>query len=210
MPRAEPRVVVLAAGASSRLGEPKALVDLGGRSALSRLVEACGAAEPPLVVTGAHATAIARAAAALGPRACELVVNPRWAEGRTGGLALAASRLPGRDLVVAPIDVPLVSRSVFARLRSAWAEADAPSRGWLAPRAPAPAGDPRRARAGHPVVLGRDLAAALARMGPDEPLRDLRADAEPLWTIAVDDRAIYDDLDTPDDLARLRARLAAP
>ncbi|MEL6432126.1 MAG: NTP transferase domain-containing protein, partial [Planctomycetota bacterium] len=33
-------VVVLAAGASSRLGSPKALADLGGRSALERLTGA--------------------------------------------------------------------------------------------------------------------------------------------------------------------------
>ena len=39
------------------------------------------------------------------------------------------------------------------------------------------------------------------------PLRNLRALADPLLEVSVDSPEILDDLDTPEDLARLRARL---
>ena len=107
-------LVLLAAGGSRRLGVCKALVDLGGRTPLARLL-AAGAActgAPPLVVTGAHHDEIAAAA----PPGVELVHNPRWAEGRTGGVALARVHRPGLDLVLAPVDVPLVPAAVFEAL----------------------------------------------------------------------------------------------
>jgi molybdenum cofactor cytidylyltransferase len=131
-----------------------------------------------------------------------LVRNPRWSEGRTGGVALAAAVRRGRDLCLAPVDVPLVPRSVFAELAHAWAKAGSPARGWLAPR--------HAGRPGHPIVVGRALLAALveelAGFGAATPLRALRERADPLWTVEVDDAAVLDDFDTQADLAGLRAR----
>ena len=59
---------------------------------------------------------------------------------------------------------------------------------------------------GHPVVVGRALAQKALELAPDAPLRGLRQSARPLWSLAVPSAAILDDLDTPEDLARLRAR----
>ena len=87
-------------------------------------------------------------------------------------------------------------------LRARWAALGAPANGWLAPRFDAGP----RPRHGHPVVLGRGLAARLADLAPDAPLSTLRAVAQPLEGVAVDDSAILDDLDTPADLEGLRAR----
>jgi molybdenum cofactor cytidylyltransferase len=190
-------LVILAAGASTRLGECKALVDLGGRTALARLLEAgadVGSLEP-LIVTGAHHESIAAA----GPWAGELLHNPGWRRGRSGGLALAAGRRPGQDLCIAPVDTPLVPRALFLDLAAAWSARGRPARGWLAPRC----GE----RHGHPLWLGRDLAARLAELAPGDSLRRLRALADPLWSLATEHGEALDDLDTPADLARLRARI---
>lgn len=194
--------MILAAGASTRLGTCKALVDLGGRTPLERL-----AAEgpyfdgaPPLVVAGAHAAEIARAA----PRGVEVLANEAWAEGRLGGIALAARARRGLDLCLAPVDVPLVPTAVFEALARAWIDHGAPPRGWLAPRF-------GRAH-GHPIVIGRELAERAderARSGgKDLPLRALRELADPLLSVAVDAIEVLDDLDTPDDLDRLRRRIS--
>ncbi len=88
----KPALVVLAAGASRRLGTCKALVDLGGRAPLERLCAAgaCLDAAPPLVVAGAD---LALLAAAL-PAGAELVHNPDWAAGRSGSVAVAARAPP--------------------------------------------------------------------------------------------------------------------
>jgi molybdenum cofactor cytidylyltransferase len=191
-----PALVILAAGASARLGEPKALVDLGGRSALERLVEASRAFGTPLVIAGAHFDRIR----ALAPPGCLVVENPDWRAGRTGTAALGAAMRAGCDLCLAPIDAPLVPAAVFEALARAWREAGEPPRGWLAPRF----GD----RHGHPILVGRELAAALGSMPESEPLRALRGHAEPLFAVDVQAPEVLDDLDTPEDLGRLRARLS--
>jgi CTP:molybdopterin cytidylyltransferase MocA len=203
----KPILVVLAAGASRRLGRCKALVDLAGRSPLQRLLEAgtCLDAHPPLVVTGADHEAIARAA----PGTSQVLHNPRWAEGRSGGVLLAHRQVPDRALCLAPVDVPLVSRPVFEALAHKWDELGSPPEGWLAPRLDAP-GHPGDGRYGHPVVLGPALLASLATRAPSTSLRSLRPAARPVAEVAVADPAILDDLDRPEDLERLRRRLSPP
>lgn len=201
----KPALVILAAGASTRLGECKALVPITPKNPLELLC-AAGAGfdeSPPLVVTGADHERIAARA----PRGVEIVHNSDWAAGRAGGLALAATRRRGRDLVVAPVDVPLVPASVFEALCAAWIDERSPALGWLAPafrdRAEKKSTSPRF---GHPIVIGRDLLARLQSAPADRSLRDLRAAARPLWSIEVHCKEVLDDLDTAADLARMRAR----
>ena len=188
-------LVLLAAGASRRLGRPKALAPIGSRAAIDHLL-AAGAAlgDPrPLVITGAHHAALA---AHLAGRELEVLANPNWAEGRTGSLSLAASARAGDDLCIAPVDHPLVSGETFALLGRSWRERGHPATGWLAPRL--------GGRYGHPVLIGRDLASRLGSMDPDQPLRDLRPSAIPLWAVPVRDRGVLLGLDTPSDLEALR------
>jgi CTP:molybdopterin cytidylyltransferase MocA len=214
---AAPVLVVLAAGASVRLGRCKALVEIGGgreSSPLARLLAAgaglaAGFAEPaPLdvvVVTGAAHDEIAAALHDLDAPptlAVELARNARWAEGRGGSVLAARAARPGRDFCIAPVDVPLVRAATFRALGARWRSAGTPPRGWLAPRGVG-------GRTGHPVVLGRELLSRWSPPGFDTPLRELRAAANPLLALDVDDPGIHDDLDTPEDLARLRARADA-
>jgi molybdenum cofactor cytidylyltransferase len=195
-------VVVLAAGRSLRLGECKALVDLGGRTPLDRLLDASSGLgdAPALVVTGAHHERIVRA---LEQRRSpfEVALNADWASGRTGSVRVAWKRRRGFDLLLAPVDVPMVPREVFEALAGAWSAAGAPPRGWLAPRHGA------RGGFGHPIVVGRELAAGVETLAPDTPLRELRDLAEPRWAVEVASPEVLDDLDDPGDLERLRRRL---
>ncbi len=199
----KPALVILAAGRSARLGSCKATVLLGERSALEHLLAATREVfdgEPALLVTGAHDEEIARV---LPGRGVERLFHADWELGRTGGLALAATRRAGRDLCVAPVDCPLVPREVFAALVAAWSAHGKPAMGWLAPQCDREGS----VRDGHPIVLGRALAALLGSLEPDLSLRVLRERARPRLTVAVESEAIHDDLDSPADLARLRLRL---
>lgn len=190
-------LVILAAGASKRLGQCKALVDLEGQSPLARLLDQGRSisAVAPLVVTGAHHRKIAAAE----PEGCELLENPNWEAGRTGGLALAAAARVGFDLCVAPVDVPLVPRNVFWILENAWSALDAPQDGWLAPSF--------EGRYGHPIWIGRRLASELLSWEPDRPLRELRAQAKECLAVEVPHPEILDDLDRSKDLEGLRRRI---
>jgi len=200
-----PALVVLAAGAGARLGEVKALARLadrpGGRAL--ELLLAAGAAlgdARPLVIAG---DALAAIAAALPPEV-EVRANERWSAGRTGSVRCAVEIRPGRDLCLAPVDVPLVPAEIFAALAAEWSRRGAPARGWLGPCV---LRDGAR-RFGHPVILGRELARGLKGFPVERPLSALRGLAEPLLALEVESDAILDDLDSPADLARLRARLA--
>jgi CTP:molybdopterin cytidylyltransferase MocA len=201
-----PALVVLAAGASRRLGEPKALARLRARSPATPLEWLLDAGSVlgdtrPLVVTGPDHDAIAR----LCPAVAELAWNEHAEQGRTGSVQLALRHRPGRDLCLAPVDVPVVEPAVFQALVRAWDEHGRPAQGWLAPWIRAGAGR----RFGHPVLIGRELLLRLEGFSAGQPLSALRAGAGPLLAIEVGSDSILLDLDTPADLARIRARLAA-
>jgi len=189
-----PAIVILAGGASTRLGQCKALADLGGTTALAELLRA-GAT---LVVGGAHSAEI-RAAL---PPGVEFVHNEHWQRGRLSSVRCAVRARPGLDLCLAPVDVPLVPAEVFEALARAWDRAGAPARGWLAPWV----GIGGRRAHGHPVVLGRELLADVLAESRERPLKDFRTRADPLLETEVASVSILDDLDSPEDLARLRAR----
>ena len=96
-------LLILAAGASTRMGRPKQLLAVDGQPLLRRVTEAALAApvSAVVVVLGARAAEIAPCLAGL---PVQIVVNPGWAEGmgsslRTGIEAIAAVS-PAPDFVV--------------------------------------------------------------------------------------------------------------
>lgn len=193
-------VAILAGGASDRMGTCKALVEIEGRAAVLRLLRAAASIAsdtPVLVVTGAHDAQI-RAALSAQAAGAEVVRNPAWQAGRTSSIQVARRNRPQRDLVIAPVDHPLVGATTFTALERAWRDAGCPARGWLAPRVERAGGS---SAFGHPVVIGRDLLEGIDSLEPDTPLRSLRADACPLLSVPADERVLAN-LDTPADLER--------
>lgn len=188
-----PVLIVLAGGAATRLGSSKADCDLGGGlSPRDSLLGAGAVLRERALVFGAYAQAT--------PVGCELIANPRWRSGRLSSVQAAVARFPGRDLLLAPVDVPLVPAGVFRALLESWQAAAAPAFGWLAPQ------HVGSGRHGHPLLIGRGLLAALSQADPDRPLKDFRRLARPCWSFACHSAAVLDDLDTPEQLAALRAR----
>ena len=114
--------IILAAGASRRLGEPKQLLRHQGQTLLRRAVAAAGACAPVLVVTGCRAEAMAAELAGL---EVQVVVNPGWEEGMASSIRAGVAALPeGWEAVLFLVcDQPAVDAALVGRLISAWSGA---------------------------------------------------------------------------------------
>lgn len=196
--------IVLSAGASRRMGTPKALLHLGAgpteQSFLERVMAtALAGAAPVVVVLGHHAEAI-RSSVELA--AVHVVENAAPELGmlssfKVGLRALAEAPADITGVLAWPVDHPLVRPATLLRLREE--HAAHPGRA-IVPRF--------EGRGGHPTLFARTLWPALLAL-PDEvgarglyerqPRAELRID--------VDDPGVVHDVDTPDDYRKLRGAM---
>ena len=112
--------VVLAAGASTRFGEPKQLAKLGGERLLERAVRIAleAGCEPVVVVLGAKAAEIEGGCEL---RAAKVVLNEAWAEGMASSVRAGLGALP-QDLsgiVLMTCDQPAVTAGHLRKLAAA-------------------------------------------------------------------------------------------
>ena len=105
-------IVVLAAGASKRMGVPKQLLPFRGRTLVRHAVDAALAStcRPVVIVLGANAGQIQPEVEGL---PLQIVQNPHWTEGlgssiRAGSEALMSGAAPPEAVVLALCDQPLV------------------------------------------------------------------------------------------------------
>lgn len=188
--------LVLAAGASTRMGRPKAALPFGDTTALGLVLRACADAGlgRALVVAGAAPDEV-RAAVPAGA-VVQLVLNPRWAAGRTTSIQAGLAALPADALafLLWPVDVCLPGADVVRALLAA--RAREPARlAWI----PSHTG-----RRGHPALFSRAVAPRLLALGPDEPARDVvraLADEGQVCHVEVDDPFVLRDMDTPEEHA---------
>ncbi len=200
MSAAAPLAVITAAGASRRMGRPKALLAWDGRSLLAVMTDVLRRAGfgRCAVVVGAHRGPVSDEAHRLGVMPVD---NPRWRDGRFTSIRTAARWAAGiaQDpwLLLWPADCPGVAAATLERLREATMRFPDAS---LVPR--------HGGRCGHPVLVGPSLVRRIAAL-EDGNLRELlRLAPGGRREIPVDDPAVLDNLNTPDDFARFLARCA--
>jgi CTP:molybdopterin cytidylyltransferase MocA len=189
--------VVLAGGRSARMGSPKALLDFRGQPFVVRILEALEALEVKtrVVVVGPDAP---RIRPALAGHECIIVENDDVEGGPIASLRAALRVLHAVQPSAAlawPVDLPHVRVTTVERLIETFR------------RDPAPAVVPTFAeRRGHPVLWGAGLfeelltGEAATRHGARAVLH---AHADEIAPVAVDDPAVIDDLNTPEDYERL-------
>ncbi len=198
-----PAATLLAAGLGRRLGGvPKSALLIGGQSIFERLLAALRQAgiEHISAVIGPYADTLLPLAQRGGVRVVEQAVPeaPLVASQR---LAVHHHLLhrPGRDLMLLVADLPLLDGEHIAPLLQAWARRPA------GVQAQVPVVHGVR---GHPVLLSWAAVQAVAAQPPAHGVRDwLQGAGEAVQTLPTDDDAHTTDLDTPEDLAALRARL---
>lgn len=113
--------IILAAGASSRLGEPKQLLRLRGESLVHRTVRLVIAAgcSPVIVVLGAHAD---RIRLELNDLAAVIVNNAEWAEGMGASIRCGMAALQETEterVLLSVCDQPQIDVELLAALIAA-------------------------------------------------------------------------------------------
>jgi len=191
--------VVLAAGLSSRMGENKMLIEVGGRTLVQRAVETALSArlDPVLVVVGHESE---RVRAELRGLSCTAVLNAEYARGMNTSLRAGIRALPeNTDAAVVLLgDMPLVDARMVRALVEAFRGSPAPLAistygGIVAP----------------PILYARAVFAELRALDADacgkQVVKQHRAEAiELAWPSEA-----LTDLDEPADLERVRSRLEA-
>jgi molybdenum cofactor cytidylyltransferase len=184
--------VVLAAGASQRMGMSKALLMVGGQTLLERVAQtarAAGSSELVVAIGPPHGQAVHQRFATL---PVKWAWNAQPELGMLSSVQVALPLLPGatRGALIWPVDVPFVAVATVQRL--------------LACDLEQPAVLVSGGRGGHPLWLPRQLFGAALDLQAQQGLRALRT-AHPPQRIEVEDEEVLRDLDTPEDVERARS-----
>lgn len=185
--------VVLAAGGSSRFGEPKQLLDWHGKPLVRHVVElaTAGGLNPVVVVTGADHDAVSEA---LRGSRIEVACNPGWESGQSSSVRVGIEALPG-DLggaVFLLVDQPLISPELIQKIVQQHQRTQA------AIVLPVIEGN-----AGNPVLFDRQVFTDLTLLGGDVGGRAL-FEKFPVRQVAWGDKRSQEDIDTPEDYQRIR------
>ncbi len=189
--------LLIAAGGSTRLGQPKQLVDVRGEPMVRRQARLLLALQPAcvVVVTGAAGTDVA---AAVNGLEVTRIHNPDWAEGMGRSIACGIRAMPERvrGALLLLVDQYRLEAEDLHALIERWSE-DPQSvalAGWDGERGP-------------PTLFPRSLFERLSRLSGDQGARPVlkrfrgRQQVVPLPNAAVD-------LDTAADLARMQSSQA--
>ncbi|OQX29993.1 MAG: hypothetical protein B0D92_00800 [Spirochaeta sp. LUC14_002_19_P3] len=176
--------ILLAAGSSSRMGHPKQLITIDGKTIFRRSLElAMQCCEQVIAVEGA----VSLGSEILPEDNAVLLKNPDYSAGQLGSLKVGLMALRTERFFVFLADLILVQPSTFYYLAQLEHQVVYPICG----------GHP-----GHPVLMDKAAAALLSAASPGKKAMDVLKPLNPFFA-EVDDKGIYMDVDTRDDLERL-------
>jgi molybdenum cofactor cytidylyltransferase len=188
--------VILAAGASSRMGRDKALLPWRDGTFLSSAIRALQpATELVLVVAGANALQLEAIADA---HAAFLVINPEPERGQFSSLQTGLQEVlnRGRDAaIVTLVDRPAAEPGTVQQIKAAFAASD--ENIWAV--VPEYGG-----KHGHPIAIGREMIEAFLRASSGSNARDVEhARQSHIRYLPVSDPLVVANVDTPEDFERL-------
>jgi molybdenum cofactor cytidylyltransferase len=183
--------IVLAAGASKRMGYPKLTSTLCGKTVLEHVLEK------------ARSINFAKRVAVLGASSDDVLgkvdfagflvfVNPEYSKGISGSLKIGLKALRMVDAAVVLLgDVPFVTVDTITRLMAEHERTR-----------PALTVPVHRGRRGNPVVIDMSVLSLAEDLTGDRGASQLLSKVESILFVEVSDEGIYTDIDTPEDLLR--------
>ncbi len=187
--------IVLAAGASTRFGQCKQLLDWKGKPMLAHVTDVALQAglDPVIVVLGCQAE---ETYSALGNRPVQRLVNRRWGEGMSTSVQTGLAAVPpwAEGAIFLQCDQPRVTADLLRAMVDRFEQTEA--------SIVHPVHDGRR---GTPVLFSRRFFPELSAVTGDKGGRSLiESHPEAVATVAVDDPDLLADIDTPADYEQLR------
>jgi molybdenum cofactor cytidylyltransferase len=201
--------LILAAGASSRMGTDKALLPWPpGSSDGTTLLSAAILAFRPVtdavvVVAGDNASRLAPIAEAFGAK---MVLNPAPERGQFSSLQIGLREVLARGsdaAMITPVDNPPLSAASLERLRSEFETALARGLWAVAPES--------QGRRGHPLLAGRALIDAFLNAPSTSNAREVKhTHAQFFAYVPVADAYLAADVNTPEEYAAFSGKVQSP
>ncbi|MDD5542651.1 MAG: nucleotidyltransferase family protein [Acidobacteriia bacterium] len=185
--------VILAAGESRRMGEPKALLKIGDHTFLDHIAQSLRASAVDMVyaVLGDHSRKIAASM----DKNILCIYNPDYRQGQLSSLKTAIAKIQYENcdgILVWLVDHPLVTPMVASRLVE---EFYSSKKRIIMPT--------HQGKRGHPVLYSREIFSALLGTSNDQGANTVRlSHLEHTCEVEVDDPGILIDIDTPEDYKR--------
>jgi molybdenum cofactor cytidylyltransferase len=189
--------IILAGGASRRMGTPKALLDFRGETFLDRLIRIFGETCDSVTVVLGHDRSI-QARISRGNLA-NFVVNPDYEKGQLSSLQCGLQAVPGdADAVLfTPVDCPAVELCTVAKMLAAMST----GKRFVVPR-----WDERH---GHPVLFSACMISEFLKLPAEAEARTVvRSNISCTTYVDVNDPGIVRDVDNPEAYAELLAVVA--
>lgn len=184
--------IIIAAGASERMEQPKALMSIDGQPALLALASWLSEAgfAPVVMVTSALIQSKLIEFSLPGP----VIVNTETFKGPLHSFRLGLQTLPEDTVagLLCPVDHPLVRFDTLQRLRAAASKEDI-----IVPC--------YQGQRGHPTLFGRDFWPLIFSLPLEEGARGvLHRRPEAVRSLEVDDPGVVQNLNTPADWEKAR------
>jgi molybdenum cofactor cytidylyltransferase len=197
-PNTQAGAIILAAGTSTRMGQPKQLLPLGGTTLLAHAIEnvrSAGLVEIVLVL-GASAEAIRRQLPQSLLKGLRVVVNQTYAQGMASSLHEGLSALDPQCAAALIVlgDQPLVRPQTLQQIMAGYHRSGAQI---VIPT--------HQGKRGNPVLLGRPVFPEVMALQGDTGCRAIFAShLGATLNVAVEDPGILLDIDNQDDYDRLK------
>ena len=185
--------IILAAGESSRMKEPKMIMPFGEGTIIEKVLEniAGSYVKSTLIVLGAWKNEILQV---LGSRPVLTCVNENYKMGMLSSVQCGIRNIPGTadGILVYPGDQPLVTGETINVLIDAFRKR---GKGIVIPVF--------MKRRGHPVLLSSSYRNEILQLGPKNSLRDIMENhPSEIEEVEISSSSVITDIDTPDDYRR--------